>query len=82
MNSKVLFAILLLTGLLSSACTTEKEAGQPNFVWIISEDNSTHYMELFDAHGIITVAIKGLRLHLGFEKPDQRPAHTNPASQR
>jgi len=58
MNSKVLFAILLLTGLLSSACTTGKEAGQPNFVWIISEDNSTHYMELFDAHGIATPNIE------------------------
>ncbi len=29
----------------------------PNFVWIISEDNSTHYMELFDPHGIATPEI-------------------------
>jgi|GEM_PF-40456 len=31
---------------------------QPNFVWIVSEDNSTHYMELFDAHGIQTPHIE------------------------
>jgi arylsulfatase A-like enzyme len=31
---------------------------QPNFVWIVSEDNSTHYMELFDPHGIRTPHIE------------------------
>jgi len=24
---------------------------KPNFLWILSEDNSTHYMKLFDPHG-------------------------------
>jgi len=33
---------------------------QPNFVWIISEDNSTHYMELFDSHGIATPNIANM----------------------
>ncbi len=33
-------------------------AEQPNFVWIISEDNSTHYMELFDPNGIATPNIE------------------------
>ena len=58
MNSKVIFALILLSILLSSACTPGKESGKPNFVWIISEDNSTHYMELFDAHGIATPNIE------------------------
>jgi len=37
---------------IASACRHKEE--RPNFVWIISEDNSTHYMELFDPHGIAT----------------------------
>ncbi|MCP4310214.1 MAG: sulfatase [Bacteroidetes bacterium] len=45
-----LAAIMLLQG-----CKTEEK---PNFVWIISEDNSTHYMELFDSHGIATPNIE------------------------
>ena len=32
----------------------------PNFVWIISEDNSTHYMELFDPQGIATPQIASM----------------------
>ncbi len=31
---------------------------KPNFVWIISEDNSKHYMELFDPNGIATPNIE------------------------
>ena len=38
----------------NSTLTTEK----PNFVWIISEDNSKHYMELFDPVGIATPNIR------------------------
>ena len=43
--------ILLLTVI---SCSRGRVEEQPNFVWIISEDNSTHYMELFDPHGIAT----------------------------
>jgi arylsulfatase A-like enzyme len=34
------------------------DSTKPNFVWIISEDNSTHYMELFDPDGIATPHIE------------------------
>ncbi len=31
---------------------------RPNFVWIISEDNSKHYLEMFDPNGIATPQIE------------------------
>ena len=34
------------------------EPVKPNFVWIISEDNSKHYLELFDPNGIATPNIE------------------------
>jgi len=45
-----------------TACTVQpkEDPGKPNFVWIISEDNSKHYLELFDEHGIATPNIEGL----------------------
>lgn len=51
-------AILLIFML--SGCGSGKENGQekPNFVWIVSEDNSKHYMKLFDPHGIATPNIE------------------------
>jgi uncharacterized sulfatase len=54
--------IYLLTALaahvlcLSVACAAER----PNFVWILSEDNSKHYLKLFDEHGAATPAIERL----------------------
>jgi len=36
------------------------DPGPPNFVWIISEDNSKHYLELFDEDGIETPNIAAL----------------------
>ncbi len=35
-------------------------ADRPNFVWLISEDNSTHYLKLFDEHGAETPRIAAL----------------------
>ncbi len=46
----LLFFVLILL----RACGPEPASEKPNFVWIISEDNSTHYMELFDPDGIAT----------------------------
>jgi arylsulfatase A-like enzyme len=43
------FVLILLR-----ACGPEPASEKPNFVWILSEDNSTHYMELFDPDGIAT----------------------------
>jgi len=42
------------------ACSGTRVNEQPNFVWIISEDNSAHYMELFDPGGIATPHIAGM----------------------
>ena len=36
------------------------KAQQPNIVWITSEDNSTHYMKLFDEHGVASPNIEML----------------------
>ena len=37
-----------------------RAAQRPNFVWILSEDNSKHYLKLFDEHGAATPAIQRL----------------------
>jgi arylsulfatase A-like enzyme len=36
---------------------SDTELDRPNFLWIVSEDNSKHYMDLFDPHGIATPAL-------------------------
>ncbi len=46
---------VMMAGILFQGCKPEPK---PNFVWIISEDNSTHYMELFDPDGIATPNIE------------------------
>ncbi|MEN8201063.1 MAG: sulfatase [Bacteroidota bacterium] len=49
-----LLIVLVLAGCGFNRVNEEK----PNFVWIISEDNSTHYMKLFDPNGIATPNIE------------------------
>jgi arylsulfatase A-like enzyme len=53
---KMKISSIFLVGILSLvfACSRAPEGELPNFVWIISEDNSTHYMQLFDPNGIAT----------------------------
>ncbi len=62
MRRSVYISVLLLSGalLFLNACGSGSEGSneKPNFVWIISEDNSTHYMELFDPIGIATPQIE------------------------
>ena len=53
--------IALFVLLLSSSCLLA--ADKPNFVWLISEDNSTHYLKLFDEHGAETPRIAELAKH-------------------
>lgn len=36
------------------------KAQQPNIVWIVSEDNSKHYLKLFNKHGVTTPNIEKL----------------------
>lgn len=55
--------ILLLSGIagLNFSCTNQ--AGimeRPNIVWITSEDNSKHYLKLFDENGVATPNIEKL----------------------
>jgi len=38
-------------------------ADRPNFLWILSEDNSKHYLKLFDRHGAPTPNIEKLASH-------------------
>lgn len=40
-----------------------RAADRPNFVWLISEDNSTHYMKLYNATGATTPRIAELAEH-------------------
>ena len=46
--------------LVNLIATVSVYAQQPNIVWIVSEDNSKHYMKLFDPNGIETPAIENL----------------------
>ncbi|NJB83465.1 sulfatase-like hydrolase/transferase [Wenyingzhuangia aestuarii] len=60
MNKRlILFTILVFQGLTwnkINAQTTDK----PNIVWVVSEDNSKHYMSLFDEHGVAVPNIEAL----------------------
>ncbi|MEM8732992.1 MAG: sulfatase-like hydrolase/transferase, partial [Planctomycetota bacterium] len=51
-------ALLLLACVVLGKST--HAADQPNIVWLISEDNSSHYLKLFDEHGAETPAISKL----------------------
>lgn len=46
-----------------AACAAVQSADRPNIVWLISEDNSIHYMEMFDDHGTETPNIQKLAKH-------------------
>jgi arylsulfatase A-like enzyme len=58
---KFVLAVIPTAFFLCSACDRpQKVAETPNIVWITSEDNSTHYMELFDPNGAPTPNIEWL----------------------
>lgn len=54
--------LITLVVLLSVASIIEA-ADKPNFVWLISEDNSKHFLKLFDEHGAETPEIAKLASH-------------------
>lgn len=61
MNFIKLILIIVVGGLLLNACTSNKQTlAPPNIVWITSEDNSKHYMKLFDENGVETPNIAKL----------------------
>ena len=45
------------------SCTKLQAAERPNVVWLISEDNSTHFLKLFNEHGAPTPRIAELAQH-------------------
>jgi uncharacterized sulfatase len=53
-----LFYLLMVAGL--SLCTAAAEQRRPNFVWIVSEDNSMHYLSHFFPGGAETPNIEAL----------------------
>ncbi len=58
------YCSVLLIVILCCRCTLSKKKATrlspPNIVWIISEDNSKHYLKLFDDNGISTPNIEKL----------------------
>lgn len=57
--------------LLLASPLTSTAADRPNIVWLISEDNSSHYLKMFDEHGaetprIAELAASGLQFQHAF----------------
>jgi len=61
-NTCSTFALVLLAALFHS-CNPDAELPPPNIVWITSEDNSIHYMDLYTEGGAPTPHIKALAEH-------------------
>jgi len=60
----ILPASILLAGLLLlPSCAQNQEKEQPNIVWITSEDNSSHFLKLYDEHGAAAPSIEFLASH-------------------
>ena len=59
--NKCLCTSLIVIFTLSYSCTSNKEIlPPPNIVWITSEDNSKHYLKIFDDNGVSTPNIESL----------------------
>ncbi len=55
------FHLLLLGIALFFSCSkNQPELPPPNIVWITSEDNSVHYLKMFDENGVTTPSIEAL----------------------
>jgi len=59
MNLRLLSILILLT----SAVVANADDSRPNFLWIMSEDNSKHYLKMFDETGAATPNIEKLAAH-------------------
>ncbi|MCK5702710.1 MAG: hypothetical protein KAI29_16210, partial [Cyclobacteriaceae bacterium] len=59
-NQIIFYCIILVFG---SCNSNISDLGPPNIVWITSEDNSKHYMKLFDENGVETPEIQTLADH-------------------
>lgn len=65
MSKKLSFLPLVLAVqcLMALQSTETIAAEKPNFVWLISEDNSKHFLKLFDEHGAPTPRISQMAEH-------------------
>ncbi|HID23911.1 MAG TPA: sulfatase, partial [Planctomycetaceae bacterium] len=60
MRRQSLWFVGLVLGVTAGALGTSSAAERPNFVWIVSEDNSKHYLRLFDPAGAPAPTIERL----------------------
>ncbi len=58
-----LFRFVLSLLVFASIAKSPQAADRPNVVWLISEDNSHHYLKMFDPHGAETPRIAELAAH-------------------
>ena len=58
----LLIALAPIAAFAAPTLGAEKQ-DRPNIVWLVSEDNSTHFMRLFDKNGAPTPAIEELAKH-------------------
>lgn len=54
-----LLLVIILTSL-GVYTQAQKKLDRPNILWVTSEDNSKHYLKLFDEHGVATPNIEAL----------------------
>ncbi|OVE75467.1 sulfatase, partial [bacterium E08(2017)] len=60
MNLKYILLTIVLAATFVSAAVAEDQEKRPNFVWLISEDNSVHYHDLYFKKGASTPRISKL----------------------
>lgn len=60
MKPHIVISLFILTLLSQCNPPAEEELPPPNIVWITSEDNSVHYMDMFFEHGVSTPNIEKL----------------------
>lgn len=60
-NWTIKYYAIILIMLFAFSCKTQKpDLPPPNIVWLVSEDNSMHYLKMFDQNGIATPHIESL----------------------
>lgn len=58
-KSQLLFLFLLL-GMVSINCLAQNQAERPNIVWIVTEDNSKHFLRLYEEGGAAMPNVEAL----------------------
>ncbi|WP_149274506.1 sulfatase family protein [Pareuzebyella sediminis] len=60
---RTLYGLAFILNMYISYASGKDELRPPNIVWITSEDNSKHYMKLFDKNGVETPNIRSMANH-------------------